>query len=228
MFAPLAAPPPLRAIRLGGALYLVIIVAGILGPLLTRTPLVVDGDVTATARNIAASSTVWRLGIATDVVMQLCDVPVMLVLFLLLRRVNEGVALMALLFNVVQTAMLVANQLTLVAADLAARDEPALAALAIEAYSAGEALGLAFFGFALLAVGYLLRKSGFAPRALGLLVQAGGAGYVLNSLIVVVAPDVATIVVLIPSFIAEVWLATWLLARPARDPAAAPATAPHP
>ena len=75
-------------------------------------------DPEATAQNIAASPELWRLGIAVDVVMQLCDVPVMLILFLLLSPVNKNVALLALLFNLVQTATLVANQLTLVAAQL--------------------------------------------------------------------------------------------------------------
>jgi hypothetical protein len=66
-------------------------------------------DPEATAHNIAASPELWRLGIAVDVVMQLCDVPVMLILFLLLSPVNKNVALLALLFNLVQTATLVAN-----------------------------------------------------------------------------------------------------------------------
>ena len=75
---------PLRYARLGGALYLVIIVAGIVGPLFTRELLIVPHDAVATAHNIASSPGLWRLGIALDVVAQLCDLPVMLILFLLL------------------------------------------------------------------------------------------------------------------------------------------------
>ena len=116
---------PVRYARVGGALYLVIIVAGIVGPLLTRERLVVPGNATATADNIAASPELWRIGIAADVVMQLCDVPVMLILFLLLSPVNKNVALLALLFNIIQTATLVANQQTLIAAQLASADQPA-------------------------------------------------------------------------------------------------------
>jgi len=67
---------PVRYARIGGALYLLIIVAGILGPLLTRDQLIVPDDAVATADNIAASPELWRLGIALDVVMQLCDIPV--------------------------------------------------------------------------------------------------------------------------------------------------------
>jgi hypothetical protein len=199
--------------RIGGALYLVIIAAGIFGPLLTRDQLIVPGHAAATADNIAASPELWRLGVGMDVVMQLFDVPVMLILFLLLSPVNRNVALLALLFNIVQTATLVANQLTLVAAELLSADEPALTDVAIRAYSYGEALGLVFFGFTLLSVGYLIRLSGYLPWRLGLLVQIGGISYVGNSFLLLVVPDVASIVFLVPSFVAELSLALWLLVK---------------
>ena len=64
--------PAVRYARIGGALYLVIIVAGIFGPLLTRDQLVVVGDAATTAQNITASPELWRVGIALNVVMQLC------------------------------------------------------------------------------------------------------------------------------------------------------------
>jgi hypothetical protein len=199
--------------RIGGALYLVIIVAGILGPLLTRDQLVVPDDAAATAANIAASPDLWRLGIALNVVMQLCDVPVMLILFLLLSPVNKSVAVLALLFNIVQTATLVANQLTLVAAQLLAADQAGLTDVAIAAYSSGEALGLVFFGFTLLGTGYLIRHSRYLPWRIGLLIQIGGVAYIVNSFLLFVTPDLANIVLLIPAFIAELSLALWLLIK---------------
>ena len=208
-----AALLPTRYARIGGALYLLIIIAGIAGPLLTRDPLIMPGDAAATAQNIAGSPELWRVGVAVDVVMQLSDVPVMLILFLLLSPVNWHVALLALLFNIVQTATLVANQLTLVAAELLAPDQPALTDIAIQAYSYGEALGLVFFGFTLLGVGYLIRHSGYLPWVLGLLVQVAGVSYVVNSFLLLVAPDAATIAFLLPAFVAELSLALWLLVK---------------
>jgi hypothetical protein len=204
---------PNRYARIGGALYLVIIVAGIVGPLLTTGQLVVEGDAGATARNIAGSPGLWSFGIALNVVMQICDVPVMLILFLLLSPINLHVALGALIFNIVQTATLVANQLTLVTAQLISTGQPALTDAAIQAYSYGEALGLVFFGFTLLGVGHLIRHSGYLPWALGLLVQIAGVCYVVNSFMLVVAPELASIVFLIPAFVAELSLALWLLIK---------------
>ena len=208
-------PPvqPIRYARMGGALYLGIIIAGIAGPLLTRERLIVPHDIESTARNIAASAELWRLGIAIDVVMQLCDVPVMLILFLLLSPVNRNVALLALLFNVVQTATLVANQLTLIAAQLLSVGQPPLTGVAIQAYSYGEQLGLVFFGFTLLLEVYLIRHSEYLPWILGLLVQIAGAGYVGSSFLLLVAPGSANIAFLIPSFVAESSLALWLLVK---------------
>src|SRR5918999_1830338 len=202
-----------RYARIGGALYLVIIVAGIFGPLLTRDQLVVVGDAATTAQNITASPELWRVGIALNVGMQLCDVPVMLILYLLPSPINKAVALLALLLNIVQTATLVANQLTLVAAQLLSVDQPALTDVAIQAYSYGEALGLVFFGFTLLGVGYVIRHSGYLPWIIGLLVQVAGGSYVVNSFLLLVVPDLASIVLLIPAFIGELSLALWLLLR---------------
>ena len=204
---------PIRYARIGGALYLVIIIAGIVGPLLTRDLLIVSGDAAATAQNIAASPDLWQLGVAANVVMQLCDVPVMLILFLLLSPINRNVALLAILFNIVQTATLVANELTLVTAGLSAANDATLTDIAIRAYSYGEALGLVFFGFTLLSVGYLVRHSGYLPWILGVLLQVAGVSYVVNSFLVLVVPDVASIVFLIPSFVAELSLALWLLVK---------------
>ena len=88
-----------------------------------------------------------------------------------------------------------------------------MTAVAIDAYSYGEALGLVFFGFTLLAVGYLIRHSGYLPWIIGLLIQIGGASYVFNSSLLLVVPDLANIAFLVPSFVAELTLALWLLVK---------------
>jgi hypothetical protein len=204
---------PDRYARIAGSLYLVIIVAGIVGPLLTRELLIVPHDAVATAHNIASSPALWRLGIASDVLAQVCDVPVMLILFLLLSPVNRNVARLALLFNVIQTSTLVANQLTLVAAQLLSPDQPALADVALRAYSYGEPLGLVFFGFTCVLEGYLIRHSGYLPWIIGLLMQIAGVAYVANSFLLLLAPDVASILFLIPTVVAELSLALWLVLR---------------
>ncbi len=96
---PPSAFSPVKYARVGGVIYLVIIIAGIFGELFVRGKLVVPGDVTATASNIAASPMLWRLGIGADLIMQLCDIPLMLIFYVLMKPVNKNLALMCYLAN---------------------------------------------------------------------------------------------------------------------------------
>src|SRR5690242_14221837 len=100
--------------RIGGALYLAIIVGGLIGEMAVRNVLVVPGDAAATAQNILASPMLWRVGIVADLLQHICDVGLALVLYVLLRPVNRRIALLALLFDVVAMSVFVANKLNMV------------------------------------------------------------------------------------------------------------------
>jgi hypothetical protein len=152
--------------RIGGCFYLIIIVAGMFGEIFVRDKLIVSGDVTATANNIIASLSLWRLGITGDLIMHVCDVPVMLIFYVLLRPVNANLALLALLFNLIQTAVLVANKLNLLAVLFLLGDANyrnafgphqlyALSYLPLKLHDYGFGVGLIFCGFECLIVGYL-------------------------------------------------------------------------
>lgn len=106
---------PQRYARIGGVVYLAIIVLGIFGEAFVRGTLVVSGDATATANAIAASESLWRVGIAGDLLMHVLDLPMILLLYVLLRPVSETLALLATFFNLIQTAVLAANKLNLLA-----------------------------------------------------------------------------------------------------------------
>ena len=71
---------PQRYARTGGVVYLAIIVLGIFGEAFVRGTLVVSGDATATANAIAASESLWRVGIAGDLLMHVLDLPMILLL----------------------------------------------------------------------------------------------------------------------------------------------------
>jgi hypothetical protein len=86
-------PSPQVYARIGGALYLVIIVAGLAGELFVRGSIVVWGDAAATAANIARSEGLWRLGVAGDILMHVCDVPLMLIFYVLLEPVSRSAEL---------------------------------------------------------------------------------------------------------------------------------------
>jgi Domain of unknown function (DUF4386) len=203
-----------RAARLAGALYLAIIALGLFGELGVRGALVVPGDATATLSRITAAPGLWRAGIVADLLMQVLDVPVIAIFYLLLRPVHRGLALFATLINLVQTAVLVANKLNLLA--FTPEQRAALAQLAIRAHAHGFAIGLIFFGFACLARGWLIHHSGLMPRMLGVGLAVAGISYLINSLALLLAPAQAGALfpwVLLPAFVGELALALWLLIK---------------
>jgi len=213
--------------RIGGVLYLIIIVAGSFAVIFVRGKLIVSGNATATANNIMASESLWRIGIACDLIMHVCDVPLMLVFYVLLRPVNKYLALLVVLFNLVQTAVLVANKLNLLAplfllgsADYLKALEPhqlhALAYLTLKSHDYGFGIGLIFFGCACLVLGYLIFRSGYLPKTLGVLMQIAGFCYLTNSFALLLAPTFAKMIfpaILVPAFIAELSLCLWLMVK---------------
>src|SRR5260370_22388964 len=87
--------------RIGGVLYLIIIVIGFCSEFFVRDKLVVSGDVTATANNIMASESLWRISIACELILLVCAVALRLIFCVLLRPVTKNLALLAVFFNMV-------------------------------------------------------------------------------------------------------------------------------
>jgi len=218
--------------RIGGIFYLIIIAAGIYGEMFVRSKLVVSGDPSATANNIISSQSLWRTGIAADLLMHICDLPLMLIFYLLLKPVNKNLALLAMLFNLIQTAVLVTNKLNLAvalfplsdAAYLKSFDQQqlyTLAYLSIKSHGYGFGVGLIFFGFTCLIAGYLIFKSGYLPKTIGVLMQVAGICYLVNSFALILAPSFADKlfpVILVPPFIAELSFCLWLIFKGVKLP----------
>lgn len=213
--------------RIGGVLYLLIILTGLFGELFVRGRLIVSGDAAATASKILAAQSLWRLGIAGDLIQHVFDVGLMLIFYILLRPVSKHLALLALLLNLIQTAVLVAYKLNLLvalfllgnAAYLKAFTPEQLQALMylfVRADANGFGVGLIFFGFVCLVLGYLIFRSGYMPKTLGILMQIAGLCYLTNSFALLLAPAFADKLfpfILLPSFIGEMSLCLWLLIK---------------
>jgi hypothetical protein len=213
--------------RIGGLTYLIIIVAGFIGEMFIRNKIIVPGDAAATLNNMMASSLLWRIGIAGDLIMHVGDVILMMMLYLLLKPVNKNLAMLSLLFNLIQTAVLVANKLNLLVplflldnADYLKAFDPhqlqGLAYLSVKAHGYGFGIGLIFFAFNCFIDGYLIFKSGYFPKILGIMMQIAGACYLINSFALILAPSFADMIfplILVPSFIGELSLCLWLLLK---------------
>src|SRR5260370_21260092 len=102
--------------RIGGVLYLIIIVIGFCSEFFVRDKLVVSGDVTATANNIAASESLGRISIAGELILPACAVALTLLFYVLLRPVNKNLALLPVFFNLVHFSIHVVSQLCCFAA----------------------------------------------------------------------------------------------------------------
>ncbi len=153
-----------------------------------------------------------------------------LVFYVLFKPVSNALALLAAFFRLAQAAILGLNLLNLFfvlqllsGADyltaIGADQLHAQALLYLNAHSTGYSLGLVFFGLDCLVLGYLIFKSGYVPRILGVLLVFAGLGYLVDSFASFLLPDYAdyeaifALVVFAPAIIAELSLCLWLLLK---------------
>jgi hypothetical protein len=215
---------PARLARAAGLLYLAIFVCGLFSELAVRSRMIVDGDPTATAANILESETLFRLGLVTDLVMVVCDVALAIVLYALLKPVSSTISLMAAAFRLIQAAVLGSVLLNhIMAVELLTTNDyvdadgaATLASLSLDRHMFGYLLGLVFFAVDLFLLGWLVWRSGFLPKALGALLAAGGAAYLLDSLSYFLVSGYdggVSPVVLAPAVVAELAMILWLLVK---------------
>ena len=208
--------------RIAGILYLVIILMGIGAEALVRNKLFVSGDANATANNIMHADFLWKMGITADLIMHICDLPVMIILYYLLKPVSKKLALLNLSFNLIQTAVLVLNKLNLLAALFFLGDAEylksftpdqlhTLSYLSIKLHDFGFGIGLIFFGFVCLLEGYLIFRSVYFPKTIGVLMSVAGICYLTNSFVLILAPQFSSIALLMPCLFAELSFSLWLI-----------------
>jgi hypothetical protein len=222
----------IRMARITGVLYLVIIVGGLFSEVVVRAGALVAHDAAATARNILASESLFRLGFASDVVVFLSDVAVAVLLYVLLQPVSRTLSLAAAAFRLTGTAIYGVNLLNHIGALLVLGDatplaasEPAqaqaLSALFLELHRYGYDLGLAFFGLHCLLLGVLLWRSREFPGILGILMGLAAINYLVGSFTLFLHPEGAPLIapIYVVALVAELSLCLWLLIRGVRRPA---------
>jgi hypothetical protein len=221
---------PQRYARTAGLLYLYIIVAGTLAEVFVRGRLVTARDAGVTAQNILGHETLFRLGASAELLHLACDVAVTVILYLLLQAVHRPVALLTafmrfaciVILGTVAVTQFAALRLLRNADDLQALGiggREALAVLAMQVHSDGYTVSLMFFGFSCVSLGYLIYRSAFLPRWLGVLMAFAGVCYLFNSFAQFLRLGIASKLfpaLFIPIFVAELALSVWLLARGVR------------
>lgn len=217
-----------RAARVGGLGLLLMAVAGIFSLVFVLQGLVVPGDPATTAANVAASDGLLRAGIVAVLVVLVLDVLVAWALDELLAPVNKGLSRLAAWFRLAYAAVHGIALLNLVLVlqlidggslfgAFEAGQREALVALLFEAHAYGFLVGLVFFAFHLLLVGYLTFKAAFARHVLGVLVMIAGVVYLADSTAHVLLPNyrdyeaLFLVLTAVPATIGELTLTFWLL-----------------
>jgi len=212
-----------QAARIAGAAWLVIIFAGIAAEFFIRMPLIAAGDPAATAENIAASGTLFRTGIAADIVMLVFDVVAAVMLYVLFSPVHKALALLATAFRLVMNAVLAVNLLNLVMVMLLAEGGlQTWTGLFLDAHGSGYDIALVFFGLHCLILGYLIVRSGYLPKGIGYLLLGASLGYLIDSFAHLLLPQGEPLLALSASaliglaLLAELSLSLWLLVKGVR------------
>ena len=213
-----------RYARVAGVAMLLSIIFGFLGEMYLPGKIVVSGNAAATAANIAGHPTLFRLMFASYLVEGFCDVALCVFFYILLKPVDRNLALLSAFFGIVSMVTFAVAQSSSFAASLVLRDTGGMAAFSLEQRQALALLCmriatmiawlfLGMYGTASLIRGYLIVRSRYLPKVLGILLMVGGAGFVLRSATYLLAPAYSSPLLLIPMALAGIPLMIWLLAR---------------
>ena len=198
-------------------------VVAIFGNVVVVDGLVTEGNPTQTAADIMASEGLFRLGIASLIMVIGLDVVIAWALYRVFSPVNKSLSMLAMAMRLVYSGVFMVAVAQLVGvvrllsddgyrAVFGADQVNAQAMLAITAFNDIWYVSQFLFGLHLLLIGYLAYRSGYVPRLLGALIAISGLGYAADSLGAVLSQGSWTDISAF-TFIGEFLLALWLLIR---------------
>ncbi len=194
-----------KKVRIAGFIYLLLAITGVVSLLYFPRTFFVFGNATATANNITSSELLFRIGILVGLISQVIFVFLALALYRLLKEISHMQALLMVTLVVVSASTGFLNALNQVAAlillsgadFLSVFEKPQLDALAyvfLRLHSQGWQAIQIFWGLWLFPFGFLVYKSRFIPKILGVLLTIAGSAYLLSSFMFFVLPQYKTTV----------------------------------
>lgn len=224
---------PAKAARIAGALYLFTMATSIFSMYFVRSSLIVRGEATQTAENILGSESLFRLGLAIDVITFAGVIALTWALYVLLRTVNREMALLGAFWRLAEATILSALVLhSLVALALLtdaqylqafdAVEVHTLARLSLVAHGTGHTLGFAFLGLGSTVFSHLLFQSRYVPRGLAAFGIFASLLFLVSTLWILLVPATAKVPQMAgyaAMFVFEVTLGFWLLIKGAKLPA---------
>jgi hypothetical protein len=211
-----------RTARLTGLFYLGLAITGLLGYLVIRPQLFTAGDPSATLANLVAHQSLARAGVAFELGLVVTQTLTAVWFYRLFRPVNSFAASGIAAFGLVNAIVgLVSAAMLATAVEISTSPIGDVAANVQLLYLVSGNLwgaGALFFGLWLIPMGRCVLQSGWMPRALGWILIAGGAGYVLSAFLKYLAPgaQILTEALAYPASIGEFWMVGYLLIRGVR------------
>jgi hypothetical protein len=219
------ASPRFKA-RIAGALWLMVILAGGFA-FVIGSKMIGRDDAAATATNILASESLFRLGFVADLIAGACYVGVTVLLYHLLKPVSRSLSLLAAFFGLAGVAIGGAISLIRLAPLVLLRGGQyssafttgqlqAMALMSLKVYGQGFLIAMVFFGVQCFLLGYLIVRSTFLPRILGVLLAIGGSSYIISSFATFLSPAFGARLapfILPAAILGEGSLTLWLLVK---------------
>ena len=211
-----------KTARIAGFLYLLLVPFGFFG--LDYIPsLIVPGNAAATVSNIMAHTLLFRLSILSALIIPIVTVSVAYFLYKLFKSVNKNQAVLMVLFTLVATPIAMLSELNHFAVLQLLNGTDYLKVFShdqlysqvmffLEMSNYGANITAIFWGLWLFPLGYLIIKSNFIPKLIGVLIIVAGFGYLVDSIALFLLPDL-NLDFSQYTFIGELILLLWLLIK---------------
>lgn len=221
-----------RTSRIAGLLYLGVVLTGIFSLMYVPSKLINYDNAALTFQNIKSSEILFRFGIAGGLLCYIFFLFLPVVLYRLLKPVNENMAKIMVLLAVISVPMYFINaQNQLTALSIVNNPDAFTASTAeqiqtqvlfyISQYNDGMRLIHIFSGLWLMPFGYLVFRSGFLPKWLGIILMIGCFGYLFNFFARLLMPGYSELgissYISLPASIGEIGICLWLLIIGAKD-----------
>ena len=214
---------PQKTARVAAFVFLIIFFLGMATELFIRPGMIVPGDAAATVKNIAASESLFRLSIVSDLIRLMFLMLLPLLLYKLLKPVNKNIASLMVIFALAIVPISMLNELNHFAALLLSSGADYLRALETDQLHALVMFFLDLrkygtsipqvFSLWVLFLGFLVFKSGFLPRILGILLIIGGLCYTVLAVLFFLFPNLDLMIFGLFAIIGEMIFYLWLLIK---------------
>jgi hypothetical protein len=203
--------PTKKLARQAGFLYFLLIPFGVFGILYIPMQFVEPGDIVSTMNNIAADTLTFRLSILASLVTQLIQILAVLALYQLLKSVHKNAALLMVISILIAVPMAMLNEVNHFAV-LETLGNAEQVSLFLNLHEYGVNIAQIFWGIWLFPMGYLVYKSGFIPKLIGVLLYIACFGYLGDSFAFFLDVNLGFVFSEF-TFVGEIAIVLWLLIK---------------